>query len=308
MLSIVLLTYNSSIENIRKTLESIVPQSLNDFELIISDDCSSVDIREQVETLLHSYGISNYKYIRQQSNVGTVKNLLSACKLASGKYIKPIGAGDLFFCEQTLLEMVTFMESKCSDIAFGMLRSFSVAGDNYCEENFSAPRYLNPYIKSNNKKIKKMIIVVGDWISGASLFYKREFAIKKLEELSNSVVYCEDLIQVLAVIDGTRIDFFPKHVVWYEYGVGFSTNGEKILNAKLAKDHDAFFSYVNEKNKTDLTLIAKNILNYIAKRVKNRVVLRVIKGVFFFFLGCLPINDTSPDDSAVGFLTDVMTK
>ena len=92
MLSIVLLTYNSSIENIRKTLESIVPQSLNDFELIISDDCSSVDIREQVETLLHSYGISNYKYIRQQSNVGTVKNLLSASKLASGKYIKPIGA------------------------------------------------------------------------------------------------------------------------------------------------------------------------------------------------------------------------
>lgn len=91
--SICLVTYNRA-ELLPRTLDSLLAQSFTDYELIISDDCSS----DGTEDVCHSYAArdARIRYIRQPSNLGMPGNLNASLQAASGEYLANLHDGDIY--------------------------------------------------------------------------------------------------------------------------------------------------------------------------------------------------------------------
>ncbi|MCK9401170.1 MAG: glycosyltransferase family 2 protein [Bacteroidales bacterium] len=100
--SVCLLTYNRA-KYLPSTLDTILAQSLRDFELIISDNCST-DNTLQV-CLEYAKKDSRIRYRRNERNLGMTGNLNACIADASGEYIADLFDGDLY--DPTLLEKWT---------------------------------------------------------------------------------------------------------------------------------------------------------------------------------------------------------
>ncbi len=91
--SICLTTWNRA-SVLPKTLDSILAQGFEDFELIISDDCSS----DNTEDICRSYEVKDarVKYYRNPKNLNMPGNLNSAIQKAKGTYIANLHDGDVY--------------------------------------------------------------------------------------------------------------------------------------------------------------------------------------------------------------------
>jgi glycosyltransferase involved in cell wall biosynthesis len=92
LISICIPTYNGA-STIGKTLNQIVPQLNNDFEVIINDDVSTDETVKIVEEFQFIY--KNIKIIINEHNLGMDGNFHKTTQLASGTYIWFCGQDDL---------------------------------------------------------------------------------------------------------------------------------------------------------------------------------------------------------------------
>jgi abequosyltransferase len=95
LLSICIPTFNRSYV-LHKSINSIVSQKefTEGIELVISDNCSDDDTSEVVQTFQKKY--SNIKYIRNEKNIGSEKNIFNVLSLAEGKFLKLVNDYCLF--------------------------------------------------------------------------------------------------------------------------------------------------------------------------------------------------------------------
>lgn len=93
MISIALATYNGS-KFIRKQLESILAQSMGNFEAIVCDDCST----DNTLQILQEYAEkdSRFKIFQNQENLGFKKNFEKALSLCKGDYIACCDQDDIW--------------------------------------------------------------------------------------------------------------------------------------------------------------------------------------------------------------------
>lgn len=91
--SICLVTYNRA-ELLPRTLDSILMQDFSDFELIISDDCST-DHTEQI-CLRYAQHDPRIRYIRNENNLGMPGNLNVSLQTSSGDYVANLHDGDVY--------------------------------------------------------------------------------------------------------------------------------------------------------------------------------------------------------------------
>lgn len=111
--SVVLTTYNRAAA-LRDSLSSILEQSFEDFELIVSDDCSP-DATEQVVAEFAQQD-ERVRYRRNETNLGMPGNLNAGISASRGEFIANLHDGDLF--DRDLLRLwVTALET-CPDAAF----------------------------------------------------------------------------------------------------------------------------------------------------------------------------------------------
>ncbi|MFO7683676.1 MAG: glycosyltransferase family 2 protein [Chloroflexota bacterium] len=91
--SVCLLTYNRA-DRLRGTLDSLLAQTVDDFELIIGDDCST----DATKTICREYVQRNpgIRYIQNQHNLGMPGNLNMTLQAASGKYVMNLHDGDMY--------------------------------------------------------------------------------------------------------------------------------------------------------------------------------------------------------------------
>lgn len=89
-------------------LDSLLAQSLNDFELLISDNCST----DGTQAICESYanGDSRVRYFRQAGNLGAVGNFKYVLDQAGGRYFM-WAASDDFRTPDFLSENVAFLEN-----------------------------------------------------------------------------------------------------------------------------------------------------------------------------------------------------
>lgn len=106
LVSIITPTWNCA-AFICETIRSIQAQTYQNWELIISDDCSTDNTKEVIKPYLQED--SRIKYICNDKNSGAAITRNNALKVATGKWIAFLDSDDLWLPEK-LEKQVTFME------------------------------------------------------------------------------------------------------------------------------------------------------------------------------------------------------
>ncbi|GHV93178.1 hypothetical protein AGMMS50268_36810 [Spirochaetia bacterium] len=108
LISVVLATFNEPPEYIAKSIQSILDQTIDDFELLLIDDSTKPDTVETINTL--TQGDSRIKLIRSSERMGFVQALNIGLKQAQGKYIARMDGDDISLPNRFELQLA-YLES-----------------------------------------------------------------------------------------------------------------------------------------------------------------------------------------------------
>ena len=93
MISIAMTTYNGE-KYLAEQLDSILAQTVKDFELVICDDCSTDGTRAVLEC--YAERDNRIKFFSNEENLGFVKNFEKAISLTKGEYIALCDQDDIW--------------------------------------------------------------------------------------------------------------------------------------------------------------------------------------------------------------------
>ena len=85
-ISVCIPTYERYANVLEQAIESILEQTFADFEIVISDNCSSYDIYQR----LSKYKDGRIRIYKQSENIGMVANFNECIRLSRGRIIKPL--------------------------------------------------------------------------------------------------------------------------------------------------------------------------------------------------------------------------
>lgn len=105
LVSIIMPSYNTA-KYIAETVQSVLAQTYQDWELIIVDDCSTDDTDEVVKPFLSD---SRIRYLKNEKNSGAAVSRNWALREAKGKWIAFLDSDDLWMPEK-LEKQIAFME------------------------------------------------------------------------------------------------------------------------------------------------------------------------------------------------------
>jgi glycosyltransferase involved in cell wall biosynthesis len=88
--SVILQAYNCE-KFIGKAIQSVLQQTLTDFEFIIINDGST----DNTESIIHEFNDHRIVYLKNSKNEGLVSTLNKAIANANGKYIARMDADDI---------------------------------------------------------------------------------------------------------------------------------------------------------------------------------------------------------------------
>ncbi len=121
-LSVVLTAYNRA-HVLERTLDAILGQTYDAFELIVSDDCSTDETARIVEA--YAARDKRVRYRRNRVNLNMPGNLNAAIREARGEFVANLHDGDLF--DPTLLEKWLAALRGCENAAF-VFNAYRVLG------------------------------------------------------------------------------------------------------------------------------------------------------------------------------------
>lgn len=235
--SVCVAIYNSDPLQLFMTLASIIRQKQVSFEVIVADDGSASDMSEQIRAFFKAEGFEDYKILRSEKNNGTVINYLRAALSSSGKYIKCISAGDLFYSETSLSELMRYMERNSLDACFTDAVYYNSRG---LPEVSVDPQIVGVHRKRYLYLQKLCYLILSDRACGAAWLVRREEFLRYMRLFANKVRFCEDSIYCLMIMDEKRVGYFPKASIYYHYGDGISTAKNAVWIKKLREDDNAF--------------------------------------------------------------------
>ncbi|PML57943.1 glycosyltransferase family 2 protein [Vibrio lentus] len=165
--------YNRS-DALDVTIDSIMHQSYQDFELIVFNDCSTDDTKEELAKIEKKYSDNRIVIINHKNNKGFVQGMIDAIKLSRGTYICVQGSGDLSFPER-VKKQVELLDSRPN---VGVVGCYY---ENYVETTgVSRKRYKNADGITFEELIKENIYSHGEVMYRRSIYdevggYRKEF-------------------------------------------------------------------------------------------------------------------------------------
>lgn len=158
LVSIITPTYNCG-KFISETIESVLSQTYKNWELIISDDCSTDNTEEIIKPYLERD--SRIKYICNEHNSGAAITRNAAIRKANGKWIAFLDSDDLWLPEK-LERQLKFMAE--NNYHFSCTESISFDEDANIAEN----KEIKP------KHITKLGLKLYCWVGCLSAMYDSE--------------------------------------------------------------------------------------------------------------------------------------
>lgn len=278
-ISVLVLSYNPVWEKLKRTLLSIILQKDISLEIVVADDGSKNNYKEDVEALFFEYGFNNYKYVVSKVNQGTVLNVTMGLEYCESQYIKLLSPGDYLYSDMVLHNWLEFMNENHYGISFGDAVYYNHESNLRIISTAHQPTNMSVYIKRKNENIiRKNYLEIYDLILGASLLAKKDLMEIYLKQIANKVIFTEDLIYRLMVFDGIRIYYYNKIVIWYEYASGVSDSKNKVWIERMQKDVDAANEILLKKKPKDKCAIRFHKylkLNYSVKNTHLRKLIRL---------------------------------
>ncbi|MGX1983412.1 glycosyltransferase involved in cell wall biosynthesis [Thermolongibacillus altinsuensis] len=178
IISICIPTYNRQKE-IEKSIISIVSQ-INDerVEIIVSDNASTDSTQEIVRFYSKKY--KNIKYVRNEQNLGSERNIINALNQASGTYILLHGDDD-YFKQDSLCRLLNIVTNnpQCSLFFIDVLNdkkdvTFGKGLDQYLKETSIYSTFISSIMfkKEYYLNIKNPTLFIGSFINQVYIQYK----------------------------------------------------------------------------------------------------------------------------------------
>ena len=217
MISIAMATYNGA-KYIREQLDSILVQTVQDFELVICDDCSV----DETWSILEEYAEKDdrIRIFRNENNLGFKKNFEKVIGLTRGEYVALSDQDDVW--ESNHIELLMqHLENKmiaCGDammvdsdgVSMGMMLSYQESLD---------------YVPDDDLKKAYTVYYFRSPFQGSAMLIKREFFDKALP-IPDEIAYHDAWFSQLACFYG-GINFFPVSISKYRRHAR-NVTGDKI--------------------------------------------------------------------------------
>jgi GT2 family glycosyltransferase len=180
LFSIILTNYNQE-KFVFDAIDSILSQDYSKIELIITDDCSKTFDEKKIRKYIEKNGkIESIEFVINKENVGTVKTINKALKIAKGDFILVFAADDVLYNSKVISNFVKeFDKSKKINI----ITSQAYMCDKklkYTEDNkFVNEKKIKTFNKLNAKKQFYFIADECPFVSGSTA-YRRELFDKGL--------------------------------------------------------------------------------------------------------------------------------
>lgn len=158
--SVIMPSYNKS-KYIAQSIESVLNQTYEDFELIIIDDAStdnSIDI-------IRSYDDPRIRLLQNACNCGMVFSRNRGLEESEGTYIALLDADDISIKNRLEKEVFFLDNNKDIDVVFGSCQEID-------ENNNIKELYFNPL---KNPYFIKAELMVNDVVPNGSCMYRKEF-------------------------------------------------------------------------------------------------------------------------------------
>ena len=291
--SIIVCTYNPDIDKLKRTLFSAIMQKKINFEIIVADDGSSSFDEDLIRDYFVKNNFKQYHICKSSSNQGTVKNIYNGLLSSKGKYVYIISPGDYFYESSTLSELCEFSEENECAVCFGEAACYEESNGDFVFSKPFSPR--NPYVYSvrfYNQFVALTGFFSGQYPVGATYFRRREIALYYMGLLQDKVKYLEDYPSTaLLLLDKKEMKFFPKPVVWYEYGSGVSTSGSEVWKKRLDQDFEQSRLLILDKHSDNSVVGAMDKgtsikrLQYVGVRALN-ILIRLIGKILFEMRKC----------------------
>lgn len=163
IISVLLPVFNSD-RYIAECIDSIINQTISDFEILVIDDCST----DKTVNIISSYSDSRIKLIRKEVNTGYTDSLNWGLKNAKGEFIARMDADDI--CLPTRFEkQLTFLKKNSDVILCGT--QFRQIGDNIISK-----------LATNHDEIKVRLIE-GSCIAHPTVMFRKKYFI------DNNILY-----------------------------------------------------------------------------------------------------------------------
>src|SRR4030067_740036 len=128
---------------LKEAIDSVLAQTLKDFEFLIINDCST----DKTQEILESYRDTRIRLFRQ-SNKGLTRSLNKGIQLSRGEYVARMDADDIALPER-LEKQVTFFEKR---------PEIGVVGSFHSEVSASLHKSIVKKFPSDDSTIRKMLI------------------------------------------------------------------------------------------------------------------------------------------------------
>ena len=233
LITIITCTYNSNITYLQQAIESVLQQTYPNIEYIITDDGSKYFPDDEIRNILASKNRGNitWKIIRNEVNIGTVRNINGALRVAKGKYIFFASHDDIYYNENVLDEMVKKLLSTNGLIITSMRECINPITQ---EVSMTLPskRHIQN-IKNLSPSNLYSDLLKGNYIAGAGTAYANAL-FEKYGLFDESYRLVEDAPMILHVASqGEPIYFWDGISIKYRLAGVSSSNVSEIY----AKDH-----------------------------------------------------------------------
>ena len=242
LVSVVTCSYND-FKNYYKTIDSVLNQKYENIEYILSDDGSDSFDENKIREYIDKNNKKNYsiKIISNKNNIGTVKNVNGAYKLATGKYIVNLAANDIFYNENVISDIVDKIEK---ENATALVTSRIMYDESLVIKDIIPNRKYELKIKKLNSKIKKYKKFIMNFIyemcSGSVLCVKKDY-IEKIGYYDENYYLMEDAPFFADLLYNEKVLLAVDLVSIYYDGAGVSSGTNKT-NEKFDKDLNRFLT------------------------------------------------------------------
>ena len=223
--SILMAVYNDE-NNINKSIESMLSQSVKNFEFLLLDDSSTDNTYSICQD--YSKSDSRVKLLRNKKNMGLTKSLNILIKESTGKFIVRQDSDDISF-KNRILTQYNFIQKHDLDACTSLAR---VKGKDRIVPNLS--RYISPKITINYKN---------PFIHGTLMI--KSNVIKSLGSYDENFYYSQDYKLMKDFIkNGYKIKILN--------GVLYQLNMEKNISEIYKKEQEYFASCVRKNINPEL--------------------------------------------------------
>jgi glycosyltransferase involved in cell wall biosynthesis len=246
--SVILPNYNHT-TFLPQRLESIFNQTIQDFELIILDDCSTDNSREILKQYTNHPKVSQLIFNEKNSG-STFKQWEKGIELAIGKYIWIAESDD--YCEPTFLNNLVTLLDQNSHIGIAYCQSRSVDQNNVPlnswikQTEVFVPNFWQNSFWVDGKTVITNFLIFRNIIPNASAVVFRKSVYKSTSGIDTTMALNGDWLLWVKMLEVSDLAYYAKELNYFRQHSNKAT-GMNTRNYNGLKEQFELYTYIRNK-------------------------------------------------------------